>query len=634
MFPISPRLLTAIATFCLLAAGVGTVRAAGPDSTAVSPERLSLAGALTRAGLENLTVETGDTLKVAYENRRFRHSADALGVAQARTGTGALVFERRWGLTAGAIRVTSGADSVPRFHVRYPSDADFPRPPRGPVVSPTFARADLDVGPVIDYRIGQLFDPLEIRADLEPRLLLNPWPGALIRAGVRIPLANDYPAGPLDEDAGRFRPGNVSLEQFAWIPRVALASVSAGYFGDNRYGVSIGAARPIAGGAFLVDAQFDRTGYVAFAGETVYSGLEANSGYAGLAWRPAFVDVTVRGKLAQFLYGDRGAELELTRRFDDLEIGYFTQRSEGIETYGIRFDFPIPPRLRASGSRLRVQPVERFALSFRDEGGLLGTSLTGVADREDWLRQLDEPELQGHAERYRTGLGGDDRVRLPRRPAPEEWVAFSGMTGFIQTPWAGVIADRGLEAGYDWVPKKWAYDHRGRNDNQIFYATLGFLPRVETAIRWTRIPGYHSFEEIVPDSKLVDIDRMSSGRVELVPPTRSHPGLAAGIEDIQGTRRFHSTYAVAGMPFSIFHLESRASLGYGFRAFDASRYVLDGTFGALEIVPTRFVRVQAEYDTEKWNIGLGLSPGAGFRIRAALLDLESFTIGAGWAHTL
>ena len=62
--------------------------------------------------------------------------------------------------------------------------------------------------------------------------------------------------------------------------------------------------------------------------------------------------------------------------------------------------------------------------------------------------------------------------------------------------------------------------------------------------------------------------------------------------------------------------------------------MLDGTFGALELVPTRFVRVQAEYDTEKWNIGLGLSPGAGFRIRAALLNLESFTVGAGWAHTL
>ena len=603
---------------------------AAPDSTAAT----AIVTGLTGAGLENVTVEGGDTLKVAYENRRFRHSADALGVAQARTGSEALVFERRLGLVAGAIRASAGPDSAPRFHVRYPSDFDFPRPPRGSVASPTFARADLDVGPVVDYRIGQLFDPLEIRADLEPRLLLNPWPGALLRAGVRIPLVNDYPPGPLDGDAGRFRPGRISLDQFAWIPRVALASVSAGYFGDNRYGVSIGAARPVAGGSLLLDAEYDRTGYVAFAGETVYSDPQANSGYAGVAWRPAFVDVTVRARLAQFLYGDRGAEFELTRRFDELEIGYFTQRTEGIETYGIRFDFPIPPRLRATGSRLRVQPVERFALSFRDEGGSLGTWLTGAADREDWLRQLDDPELQTHADRYRAGLGGDDRVTPRRRPAPEEWVAFSGMTGFIQTPWAGVIADRGLEAGYDWVPKKWAYDHRGRNDNQIFYATLGFLPHVETAIRWTRIPGYHSFEEFVPDSKLVDIDRMSSGRLELLPASRTHPGLAAGIEDVQGTRRFHSTYTVAGMPFSIFHLEGRASLGYGFRAFDAGRYVLDGTFGALEFDPTRFARVQAEYDTEKWNIGLGLSPGAGFRVRAALLNLESFTVGAGWAHTL
>lgn len=634
MPPFSPRSCATLAAAFLLVAGGGPARAAAADSTGVSPGTSALTGALTGVGLENVTVEAGDTLKVAYENRRFRHAADALGVARARSGAGVLFFERRLGMVAGAIGVTAGDDSAPRFHVHHPSDLDFPRPPHGPVVSPTFARADLDVGPVVDYRIGQLFDPLEIRADLEPRLLLNPWPGALFRAGVRIPLVNDYSAGPLDEDAGRFRPGRISLDQLAWIPRVALASVSAGYFGDNRYGFSIGAARPIAGGSLLLDAQYDRTGYLAFPGEMVYSNLEANSGYAGVAWRPGFVDVTVRARLARFLYGDRGAELELVRRFDDLEIGYFTQRTEGVETYGLRFDFPIPPRLRAAGSRLRVQPAERFALSFRDEGGSLGTWLTGVADREDWLRQLDDPELNLSSDRYRAGLGGDDRVKPRHRPAPEDWVSFQGMTGFIQTPWAGVMSDRGLEAGYDWVPKKWAFDHRGRNDNQIFYATLGFLPHVETAIRWTRIPGYHSFEEIVPDSKLVDIDRMSSGRVEILPPTRTHPGLAAGIEDIQGTRRFHSTYAVAGMPFSIFHLESRASLGYGFRAFDANRYVLDGTFGALELDPTRFVRVQAEYDTEKWNIGLGLSPGAGFRVRAALLNLESFTLGAGWAHAL
>ncbi len=604
--------------------------ATGADSSATPA-----AAALVRSGLENVTVEDGDPNRVAYENRRYRHSADALGVAANRVGAGALFFERRYGLTAGAITVSTREDSTSRFHVRYPSDADFPRPPRGPRLSPTFARADLDVGPIVDYRIGQLFDPLEIRLELEPRVLLNPWPGARLRAGVRIPIVNDYDPGVLDPDAGRFRLGRTSLDQFAWIPGVALTSLSAGYFGDNRWGVSVGAARPIGGGAWLLDAQFDRTGYLAFpAGGTVYSNLAVNSAWAGLSWHPWFSDVTVRGRVAQFLYGDRGAEVEVRRRFDDLEIGYFTQRTEGVETYGVRFDFPIPPRLRAGGAAIRLQPVERFPLTFRDEGSPIGRWLGGVADREDWLRQLNDPELRESAARYRTTLAGDDRATPAHRRDPDEWVSFSGMTGFIETPWAGVMNDRGLEAGYDWVPKKWAYDHRGTNDNQIFYSTLGFLPHVETAIRWTRIPGYRSFQELVPDSKLVDIDRMSSGRVELIAPRLWRPGLAGGIEDIQGTRRFHSTYAVTGMPMSIFGVESRASFGYGFRAFDANRYVLDGAFGAFELDPTRIVRLLAEYDTEKWNIGLGLSPGAGFRIRVALLNLESITVGAGWAHTL
>jgi len=62
------------------------------DAPADSSTAAAAATALVRAGLENVSVEAGETLRVAYENRRFRHSAEALGLAAHRVGSGALFF--------------------------------------------------------------------------------------------------------------------------------------------------------------------------------------------------------------------------------------------------------------------------------------------------------------------------------------------------------------------------------------------------------------------------------------------------------------------------------------------------------------------------------------------------------------
>ena len=153
-------------------------------------------------------------------------------------------------------------------------------------------------------------------------------------------------------------------------------------------------------------------------------------------------------------------------------------------------------------------------------------------------------------------------------------------------------------------------------------------------MRWSRIRGYHSFEEIAPDTRLVDIDRMASARLALLVPRPGRPGLSVGIDDARGQRRFHSTYAVTGLPFAFAGMRARVAAGYGFRIFKAARYVLNGGFGAAELAPWPWLRGQLEYDTEKWNVGLGFTPWAGLRLRAALLNLESLSLGAGWSLTL
>jgi len=196
-----------------------------------------------------------------------------------------------------------------------------------------------------------------------------------------------------------------------------------------------------------------------------------------------------------------------------------------------------------------------------------------------------------------------------------------------------------MEIGYVKVPKKWAYSsmgvERGVYSNEIYYGSLGLLPRTEIGLRFTRTPGLKTFGNIDPDSRLTtDTDHMASIRFTVFEPKDRVPGVALGVEDVEGTRRHHASYVVFGVPSQIFSVQSRFSLGYASRVFAASRHVLDGAFGAIEVSPWRVVATQVEYDTEKWNVGLGVDLGFGLRLRAAALNFESLSAGVGWCHRL
>jgi hypothetical protein len=615
--------------------------------------------ALERLGLEN--VAGADSGRVGYENRRYRRSVEALDRVERALGGPVTVYEKRYGLTAACFREVEepGADlifvepspgspspsfatiravpSPPRrtFEVRYPFEREFPREPGWTPQRPTWRSLDLVLGLLFDYELGRIYSPFLYRVQLQPMLRYTPWPGGLLRAAIVLPVRDRFKDDPFMPDAGLVRPGPLAFEQFAWVPGTGLLSADAGYFGDNRYGTSVGLARPLAGGRFVADVQADVTGFLAFGpGGTEYSSPSHWTGFGALTWRPG-LDVAVRARAARFLYGDNGVELEVRRAFHEAEIAFFGEHSSADDAVGVRLVLPVPPMTRAAGAPLRVQAVERWAISYYSRSVPVGRDLAGVASRTEYLRQLDVPTLGADRER-REGATGLAPGPAPahKDEYPPDLINLTGVTGFVNTPWAGVLTDRRLEAGYSHIPRRWTYDHRGHNDNEAYYLSLGFLPRAEASIRWTVIPGLRSFEDQVPDSRLTDTDYMASGRLCLVPPAWNRPGLSVGVEDARGTRRFHSTYAVAGMPWHVVSLHGRATMGYAFDVLEATRRTLLGTFGAVEISPVCLVAAQVEYDTEKWNLGLAVPAPYGLRLRAAWLNLRSLSVGVGFGLSL
>jgi hypothetical protein len=614
----------------VVAVADGAAQAAPGDTPVLVLEPDSVLAELAASGLENLSRAARDSAAlVTYENRRFRLSTEAFARVARVVPAPFHAFERRLGLVCAQIDSADG-----RFRVAYPSDAGFRPPPHTPTLWPTRWLADLDVVPLITYELGRIFSPVQVRVELQPSLSFSPWPGGQATAAIILPLRNDFEPTALEPDLNRVRPGPLSFHQFLWLRGVALLSASAGYFGDERYGGSIGVARPLYQGEVLLDAQADLTGFLAFPETGVlYSAARHVSGFAGLTWRPRVpgVDLALTARAARYLYGDRGLELEMRRTLGDLDLAYFVQANNGPSVNGVRVSVPLPPAHRATGAPVRVQLVPRFPIDLRNTSVPAGEYLGGVASRTDYLRLLSAPSLDAHAHTppARAAAPGSRGGE-----APLDWVSASGMTGFVFTPWAGVMADRAVELGYHNIPRAFAFEQRDTTSNAIYYATLGFLPRLETSLRWTHIVGTHAFSAIVPDSRLPDVDRMASVRFSVLTPGVGRPGLALGVEDLEGTRRFHSSYAVTGSRFSLNGLPGRATLGYGFRVFHAVRRTLDGPFGAFEISPGWRVVTQVEYDSEKWNAGLGVALPFGVRVRAELLNFESVSLGFGWSVSL
>ena len=599
---------------------------------------------LRRLGLENVTVgsqpDSAGAHRVAYEDRRYRHLATELGKVSRVIPTPALVFERRLGLTSAAIELADG--SLPS-RVTYPSEGRFPKTSGGSVLWSTRRSLDVLIDPLFTYELPRIFSPTLARIELQPEIRFNPWPGGRGRIAIVIPIHNDFEPDSLHPDIDRARPGPILFEQYGWSPGSALVSACGGLFGFNRYGLSFGLARPLRGGEFLLDSQADITGFFAASDSGLaYSSLGRWTGFIGAAYRPRGLDLKVRLRAEKFLEKDRGFELEVSRLMGDLELTFDWQRTHVDGADGIppatvnngvvKLTLPIPPMERPTGQVIRVLPVENFSVSYREESEPIGVRVANVASREDFLRQLDRSAISSERDHWEAAR--EDHEYGRRQDQPNTWISMIGMSGFVNTPWAGVLTDKSVEFGYNKIPKEAAYQYRGVHSNEVYYAAIGFLPHFEAGLRWTVMPGSRPFGELVSGSHANDHDRMFSGRLELLEARRNRPGLAIGIEDIHGTRRFHSDYLVVGMPIDIYRLQNRVTLGYAPHVLKAQSRTLDGLFGACEVSVVRRLVTAVEYDSEKPNASLGVDLGFGLRARAVLFDLKHPGIGAGWYRAL
>ena len=132
----------------------------------------------------------------------------------------------------------------------------------------------------------------------------------------------------------------------------------------------------------------------------------------------------------------------------------------------------------------------------------VGTFVGGVASREDYLRQLSAAGARGESTRV---WRAPTVIETPDRAQRGRVDQSSGMSGFIFTPWAGVLSDRTVSLDYTHVPKEWSYSGRDEFVNQAYSLTWASFPDVKFNLRFTRLPGAEGF--LPGDPRQSDLDR-------------------------------------------------------------------------------------------------------------------------------
>jgi hypothetical protein len=196
-----------------------------------------------------------------------------------------------------------------------------------------------------------------------------------------------------------------------------------------------------------------------------------------------------------------------------------------------------------------------------------------------------------------------------------------GQTGIVLTPDAGVEEDRRATLGWQTVPKQEAhldYSRKHGVGERVWFARIGFLPRVEASLRLVhpeRARGRYGIG-----------DRSVFLKVALLRESGPWPALAAGVYDPMGTRLLPAAFLCAAKSLPLHPAwRLRVSAGYAAPVFGAEEdYLLRGPWAGIQLLP-------APRPDSWWPLpSAGLEWHRGQFNAAAALHLRSFLQLNAW----
>jgi hypothetical protein len=325
----------------------------------------------------------GECLLVTYENARYRDDRRALAEATAllapfRSGGRCLVLVP----TYRAIPLATIHFGAASTLTQVPADSPDARTPEisldvsrvpaalfaAPLASSSFGRIDVVVHPWFQAVFGDYDNPIASRTGVAPELRMDLRPGLSVSAQVLVTLQDNLGTG-----ESRVRPGRVTVNQIVRLPRNVFVSATAGTFNPDRWGVDVEARAFFANGRASVGTQLGLTGAASYAREGwSRTHMRGRTALVDAGWRVAPYDLLLRATAGAFLEDERAVRLDLSRRFGEVEIGWFVLAAGEGTDGGVVLRVPLLPRTYGRPGPVRVRAARSYRWQYRYRGFVPG----------------------------------------------------------------------------------------------------------------------------------------------------------------------------------------------------------------------------------------------------------------------
>ncbi len=333
---------------------------------------------LVRAGFANVAAVVEDgRLVVTFENARYRDERralreasalllpepdDSLGLVLVPTLRVVPILAARYPAPSAPLDSAGAAAAS-----RTPADVslDLSNVPSKVLsarrASSSFGRIDIVAHPWFEAAFGNYDNPIASRTGIAPEVRVALLPGLSLSAQALFTLQDDLPTG-----ESRVRPGLVTLNHLARLPKNVFVSTTAGAFTPNRYGVDVEAR------AYVFDGRGWLGGNVASTGQAYFrkEGWERDppngrTALVDVGWFVRRWDLTLTGSAGTFLDNARGLRVEVRRGFGELEVGGFGVASNIGRNAGLSIRMPLPGARYAVPVVVRARQAEAFSWSYR-----------------------------------------------------------------------------------------------------------------------------------------------------------------------------------------------------------------------------------------------------------------------------
>ncbi len=328
-------------------------------------------------GFENVCLtRAGNTLYVEYENRILRNELVAAGViariviAATEDNFQLVLVPLHRGLPMCAIRVQSadyrdfmaGKTGAREFADRLLIE-ERPQIPadRERRASSSFHKLDFTVAPGHTIQLGNYEDSFKFYGYFIPELSSQLWPGAALRMQAIVPVYDEI--GLYTKEV---RLSRLSLNQVVRLFKNGLVNISVGAFEPTRYGISSDVGFFLLNRRFWVGAGLDYTGLLLYQNkEWQYSKETVRTDRAFVYYFLPWLDFSIGVQYADYLMGDHGWLMDVTRALGDFKIGLYAARTNKDKFGGFRLTVPLSPMRQTAARRVRLNWPTSYNWNYR-----------------------------------------------------------------------------------------------------------------------------------------------------------------------------------------------------------------------------------------------------------------------------